>query len=277
MKNRLLFILILVSGNLLAQSGYLGKKNFIELKLRSVPSYKHMNIIDGDDAIRRLRLMNSNYSFSVSRVFARNFEISATYEFARIVCMSDYYLFENEDTNWVSPDDFHTMDYYQNYLDDPEMISHGAAFSFCFYRLGSLAPIGKYIGFSLSYNVASFKEGEQITVGQRGLLEKDGFFKSVGPIGDMDVLNLPDESRYSAIILKAKIGRNYPITNNLMINCGMSFPVLSQFKSGNNTQFGFSLEKSYTLTETTSWRYYAFNSMRFYNRVSVELGIRYHF
>lgn len=253
--------------------GYLGKQNYIELKAVAVPSSKHLNVIKDDESIKRLKYLNTSYKLTLNRVLTKNFELSLGYEFAKMNCISDGSYFLDDDTT----EDMNVYTYTKNILDDPQMTYHGFQFAFNFYRLGSLAPIGKYIGLSVSYGIATLAEDEPVIVGQRDFLTKDSFFKKAGPIADQEIFNIQTEKNIKSFHLRARIGRSYPISDYMMISVGMTFPVISKYTSGTISQFGFQLDGGYDESETSPWTRYAMSTVKYYNRIIFETGIRFHF
>ena len=260
------------------QSGYLGKRNFIEIKAGVVPSYKFQNVIKDDMAIERLKVGNMNYHFAYSRVLSPHFVLSIGYDFTKINCLSQGHWFNQ--TNVITYPGGGTYEEQKtlNILDDPELIYHGGTVVFDYYRLGSLAPIGKYIGASLSYGIAGSTD-PTILAGIRGITDKQNFFRKISEIGVMDTFSYTHQYSVSTFNLKARIGRNYPLTDNLMLSVGMTFPLISRYASGTKSSFGFQLESnSVDVDETaTSWNNYYMRSVYFYSRVTFEAAIRYHF
>lgn len=275
MKKIVFWILLLIAGlQLNAQTGgYLGKRNYVELKIGAVPTIKHQNVLKYDESVKRLKYFNTSYRLTMNRVLTKNFEISLGYEFARMNCISDGSLFNDRDTFEFG----NTETYNKNFLDDPKMSYHGFQFAFNFYRLGSLAPIGKFIGFAFSYGVGTLAEGERVEVGQRGFLTKDSFFKKAGPIADRETFFINSDVKVTAFHLKARIGRNYPISDNMMISVGLTFPIVSSYTSGLTKEFGFEIDGEYDVSETSNWIRYSMTTIKYYNRVTLETGIRFHF
>jgi hypothetical protein len=274
MKSFFVFIFLFVFSPVFAQSGYLGKRTFVELNAGMVPSYRHLNVIRNDQAIQRLRLGNMSYGINAGHVFTRRFELTLGYEFARINCISDGMIYRQLDTIETYTGESYEIEYDQQFLDDPAMDYHGFQLAFNFYRLGSLAPVGKYAGFSIAYGIAKLEEGTPFVAGRRGVYEKDGFFRSVAPIGVKNELAIPTERIFKSTHLRACVGRNYPVTDYLMINVGMSFPIFSYYKSGLISRFGFGIENEYTEDHNSSWIGYGMRSLKSYNRITLEAGVR---
>lgn len=273
MKRIFFFVLIILPFAISAQtSGYLGKRNYIELKASAVPSYRSQNLIRDDVAIKRHKYTNLSYRATLNRVVAKNFELSLGYEYANINCISDGSIYVDEDTLNGYIDQVH-----KNILDDPKMTYHGFQFAFNFYRLGSLAPIGKFIGLSFSYGFATMLENEAMIIGQRDELTKNSFFKEEGPIANQETKYLEEEIKVSSFHLKGRIGRNYPISDHFMISVGMSFPLISTYKTDTHSRTGFRLNPGYDFEDDTNWDYYTMAAVKYYNRLSFDLGLRFHF
>jgi len=279
---RLLFLSICFTFSIsgISQSGYLGKKNYFELKAGLVPSYKIQNIVKDDQAIERLKLGNMNYHLSYSRVLSKSFVVSAGYDFSLINCISQGHKF-NQTVMVNYPDGGSGPEQYVlNILDDPKLIYHGGTISIDHFRLGSLAPVGKYTGISFSYGVASM-QNQEVTVGKRGFTVNENFYRKVSEIGLDSTYYFANKFQVRSLVIKARFGRSYPLTDNLMLSVGMSFPLLSSYSSGASQNFGFSLfsdNKADDVNEvSTSWNKYYMRSVYFYNQMTIEAAIRYHF
>jgi len=243
-----------------------------------VPSYRFQNVVKDDVSIERLKYGNVSYRFAFTRLLARNVEISLGYDYSRINCISTGNTFLQRDTFYYSLTNFGIQKYNQVILDDPKLTYNGGTIGFNFYRLGSLAPVGKFIGFSFSYGIAKMKENEAVLVGKRMIPDKENFFRTIGAIADIDTVNITEKINVKSFHFKARIGRNYPITDNIMLSVGMSFPIISYYSNGTTQKIGGTLNKNgYSLSENKSWVLYSMTSIKRYNRIMLEAAIRFHF
>jgi len=255
-----------------SQSGYLGKNNGLDLRILVGPSYRMVNEIDNlDRSVQRIKLATSSYSLSYSRVLSRNFELSLGYQFANIQCMAEDKFF-NERIYIVDGGGYN-----ERLLNEPRIKYHGGVIGFNFYRLGSIAPIGKYVGFSFSFGRAFFDSTNTIVVGERdNNYIKNSFFKTVSNINSSDSISLATTG-VNNWNLKARFGRNYPLTDFLILSVGMSFPIISSYTSGLNTQFGFQLKSLYQIDHNGNWTRYFMNSVKTYHRVTIDIGLKFLF
>lgn len=272
------FVCLVFVKQTFAQAGYIGKHNLFELKFRGVPSYKYARFIEGNSSVKRRQYFNANYSASIGRVVGRRFEVTLGCEVAKIKCLSDTYRFEGSDTDYVSSDKYYLLRNYQNFIDDPVLNHFAFMFSVNRYWKGSLAPFGKYMGLSFIYGQSSFSDGETISLGKRGLLTKEGKIKSVGPVADQDIYQLPTGYSFRSYTLRGNLGRNFPINDFIMVGYAMSFPIWTVFQSElSGTISPWSIKEKLELKGDTDWVHYTLNSIKFYNRVSIEICTRIHF
>lgn len=264
--------LCLFSLSSLSQSGYLGKLNSAELKIGVVPSIRVVNKFDGVVMSRKAKLINPNISISYARVIAKNFEVGAGYFYSNIQCSHDAYFFKG------TPD----INFYGSgigaIIDEPKIAHQGGYIALNFYRLGCLAPIGKYIGFSFSYAITTVDTTDYFVVGSRSYDRiTDGFFKSDYAVYERDSINLPAKKNISSNYLKMRIGRNYPLNDFLMLSVGMTVPIFSQYKTNNYDVFGFQVGHGSSYSINGDWTRYAAQAIKAYHRITFEASLRFTF
>ncbi|MBI3134329.1 MAG: hypothetical protein HYZ14_06590 [Bacteroidetes bacterium] len=253
-------------------SGFLGAVNGITLKVNSVPSYAMTSKIVGSEVISRMKVANLSYTLSYSRVLSRNIEVTAGYQFAHVNFSSGHKWF-----NFEQPVEFGGYSGNQYYFADHASANyHGGSLTFDFYRFGSLAPVGKYIGLSFSSGVTRVKEDNSLIISDRdtwGVAE--GFFSTHYDYNSTDTLVIGEQLNVRSSYLKARIGRNYPVTENLMISVGMSAPLFSTYSINGIKYFGFELRDDRTFDYyENDWRWYTMQSVRVYHRLQFEIGLR---
>ena len=165
-----------------------------------------------------------------------------------------------------------------NFLEDPSFALHILNADLKIYRLGSLSPVGKYIGFGFRYGFGKIKTTDDIYVGKRDVPYKDNFFFSRAELLDLDTTHVSSDLKTSFFQITANIGRNYPLTKNLILNVGMTFPVISWIKSAGAGNFGFGIDTDgYQFNEGDTFRRLTDLTMKMYSRVSANIGLRYAF
>lgn len=258
-----------------SQSGYLGKNNALDLRFSMGPSYKMVNEIDNlERSVHRMKFATTSYSLSYSRVLNRNVEVTLGYQFANIQCMAeDRFFRENVDVIYDNSISWYTG----NLLDEPRINYHGGVIGFNFYRLGSIAPIGKYVGFTLAFGRSVLDSTNAIITGLR---DNDpitsSFFKTVSDINFLDSAFI-STTPVKNFNLRARFGRNYPLTDFLMLSLGMSFPIFSSYQSGFKSQFGFQLKNMYDIDRYGDWTRYLMNSVKTYHRITFDVAIKFLF
>jgi hypothetical protein len=87
---------------------------------------------------------------------------------------------------------------------------------------------------------------------------------------------LQNTTSVSAFSLKGLIGRNYPVTNRILISGYLSFPLLSYFGSSTESMVGIFLDQPVNVLDESFFRTIAF-TMKKYNRLAGEIGVKYSF
>ena len=274
-KYNLLLVFFLSSISGFSQSGYLGKKNSFELKTGIVPSYRLSNRIENSLAVRQGKLMNLNFIFSYSRVLARNFEAIAGYQFANVKCTSGAYIIQGEPT--ISG--YQGASYYGNayFLQEPTISYHGGYLGFNYYRLGCLAPIGKYVGLMFNYGLSSFQPDDEIIFGVRSdaVYSSAGFLKKSYTIYSSDTVGFTTPVTIKSWHLKARLGRNYPLTDFLVLNLGITIPIFSSYAHNLTERFGFQIDGPSSYSASGNWALYGMNSLKPYHKINFEVGLRF--
>lgn len=253
-----------------AQSGYLGSTNAVELRTYIAPSYRNVLKLTDDGTVqkKRLRLAHVSYELNYARVMSRHIELSLGYKFAN---MSAFTLGSKIQT--VSSNGSSII--LRDFLEEPKIKSHGFAFQFKYYRKGSLAPIGKFIGLNLTYQTAALKKGKELYYGQLGggSTESSSFLGSSRGVENVDTLSLLRTQRINSFHLKGVVGRNYPLTDKIMLSVSATLPLISFYSGGVFNAFGLRIGGS-TVKQTDSDGLTAI-TLKKYNRISFEVGVRY--
>lgn len=273
MKRILPFIAVFFfCGQLLAQpSGYLGKTNHIQVLVGAVPSFKQHSEVVSTTVTQRLKYANLNYQFIYTRVISNAFDMSLGYQYSQVNTISDGVRVEDYDTVFGEPQYSP-----KNIMEDPSLAYHSGYLALNFYRRGSLAPLGKFWGLIFGYGNATLAQNTPVVIGTRGDYSSNTAFKNVAEL-DAQKTILLNEQKISTAYVKVRLGRSFPISDHLMIYGGVTFPLLTYYSSGFITRFGFNLDHGSDINQDSDWVRHSMVSLKSYNGISLETGIRFHF
>jgi hypothetical protein len=251
-------------------SGFLGSRNAVELKYNAVPSTRFHSQIVNNLVSTRIKFVNSSYSLSYSRVLSRNIELTAGYHLARIN-FTTYGFYRHQEPFFGWGDRYMAQ--------DAQAMYHGGAVALNFYRFGSLSPVGKFIGLVLSTGVTKVDDETTFITAERGYANGKGTFHYRYEMQDSLLVAFPKEAKIKSTVFKLRIGRNYPLTKNLLLTVGMTAPVFSFYKVGNFGYFGFELNgaNSFSLDDADLYRLYPARSIRAYHLLQFDIGLRFAF
>jgi hypothetical protein len=272
MRYLLVFLFILFFGTSVnGQSGYLGSLSAIELKVNAGPSFRRVARINDDLTVsNKLRLFNLNYELSYARTFSKSFEFFIGYRFSSMLADTRIEITGTEPFN------------NGDILDAPRLNAHGFRFGGKFFRKGSLAPIGKFFLLSFDYQKAKLPFDEDVIYGTAVNVsgENDGFYSRITNILLMDTINGDGLERNSSFNIKGGIGRNYPITDKLIISMGMTFPIITYLTYGNRRSIGV-LFNSFLMSiedgELVRDEVLVASTLKMYNRITLDVGLKLHF
>ncbi len=269
----LIFIFFLPASFSYGQSGYLGSLDAVELQLNMSPSFLRTNrVIDnGADSIlsSRIRYIYPRIQLNYARVLRRNLEVITGYNYARIKLI----------TTSSSPVSFSNTGAF-NIFEDLRANRHGGQIQLRYYRKGSIAPIGKYLGLSLSLDFIKLASNQVLNFGSvegtvpntSGLNLQRFIISTETPTDDFE--NIQARS----VIFNFVLGRNYPITDKIMLSTSATFPLVSSFRSANGNQaFGLQFlfnNSSIDIRDGNLAETIIFSSYK-YSRISGNIGIRY--
>lgn len=274
MKKFCILFLVVFSVAGWAQSGYFGSINGVEIRVNGSPSFKRVSKLktnSGDVTLAQpLQLANLNYRVNYSRVLTRSIEVVAGYEFARLRSANDAFYRNN-------------LSGTHNLVNPIKMTKHGINVGARYYRKGSLAPLGKYIGLEIAYARAIVQDGQDVIYGFDGSIisSESSFLRRVREVAIVDtgMVNLGNDG-YSSFSIRGSMGRNFPITDHLMISLDVSFRLLSRYSSRQERLFGIQFsgisdpgvnenELGVDVADHT-----LFNLHR-YNRIQLGVGVKY--
>lgn len=279
MKNLILAIALFVSGFSFGQSGYLGSLNSIELNIKAGPSLKRTNVFKpgSNEAKKRLRVANMQYNISYGRIFSKVVEVKVGYSFSRMLLYTGRNTFSVSDTiptTWG----YDLTNKPLNWLQDPSVMMHAGNLEFKYYRQGSMAPTGKFYGLGFQFGGASIDQSYEHLVGKRDVPTKESGFSKKYPIleSQTEIFDRGQSTRFFYIY--GTLGRNYPLTKELLLSVSTTFPLITMYMSPTGLDYGFDVgptsigyENDDSIDEILNY------SIKQYRRISVDVGIKYHF
>lgn len=267
------------TANAQTKSGYFGSFHGLEFRVGGVPSIDRIHSFStasGEEiGKRRLELLRMNYKVNYSFIEGRNSEFLIGYEYSKLRSL-DYYYFSYQNSNQKF-----------SLLEDIKFQKHGVNFEYRYYRKGSLAPTGKYFGLGLSYARASVPDSIPLLIGQYGSqTEKSNFLSRKSTLiaaADTVYLQKGSFAKYSAFTVFATMGRNYPITERILLNFNLRVKVVGFYSNGFSTSIGVANGSTFF---NTDFRINdndlelkdaaVLRALNAYNRMQLELGIRYY-
>lgn len=234
MRRFIIILALFLSWPVMAQlnSGYFGSYHGVEFRAGGGVSFDRVvKLKETSDGLRykaRLQMANMNYRLNYTWLFGRKMELLAGYEFASMRTNNNHYV--NNAGNGFG-------------IEQPVSFNkHAADIQLRFYRKGSIAPIGKYLGFGFYYGRMSVPDSISVpvAVSQGELASESSFFVKSYGVGGRDTVNLKKNStrKYVSHGITAHVGRNYALTDNLLLNLNMRVRVLSIYSDGQNIGLG---------------------------------------
>jgi hypothetical protein len=281
MKKIIVLIIVLVySFSVEAQSGYLGSLNNISISFKAVPSIRTSYSVNNslDKAKKSLRYAYMNYEIAYSRVFSKKIELGFGYGFSSMRAYTLGLRYNAVETVTLTNGQTQEIEKELNIIDDPRIALHQFTIDFRYFRLGSLSPTGKYLGFGIEAGTAGISDSKDITVGKRDAASFSGFFSTRYDVLESEIYNVGAYTRSNYVQLNANIGRNYPITKDMILGIGMTFPILTAFRTNSGLGLGFSnnspgnsFDASSNLNQMISY------TIKKYKGVSIDLTMKYFF
>ncbi|WP_027418435.1 hypothetical protein [Crocinitomix catalasitica] len=274
MKFISIIFLLLTAPLAFSQSGYLGSLNAFEFKIGLAPSITRSEVLTTPTKqTARLRIVNLKYELNYSRTINRNSELFIGYQFIPMKGNLKDITVDNLVDNS-----------YLKILESPKLTSHGFNLGYRIFRKGSLAPIGKFLFFGVNYLKTTVDTYTDIIVGRNN--EYSGSFDSfslteTASVQIYDTANTLYDKSVSSFNLRFGFGRNYPITDNLIITTNFSVPFLRYFNFGDSR--GVYLIYNPKSIDYTEGRYLdnieglLANTLKQYSGVSLDIGVKFHF
>ena len=264
-----------------SQSGYFGKRNAIDLTISLAPSARTKATIETQEnniQSRKLRYVYPSFQIGYLHQVLRRMEIGLSYEHASMTSVSGIasYIDDNDETTRI--------------LSDINFKKHLIGLHFNFYQNERISPIGKFIGFSFNYGFSTVDKGQNITHGTLdSLANNSSVFNQRTYISSqftdsIDYLN----NRISYFLIRATVGKKFPINNHLSIKSSVSYPIISIYSKFSELDtnpvarllnfFGASYPLATELElEDGDVRELMRYSNFFYNGIQLKVGLNYYF
>lgn len=272
--------LLVITCNSSAQSGYLGALNGIEIKTSFVPSIRKTHTLNDSEteAKVRRRLAYSSFSINYSRILSKKVEVGVGYtlNFSSMHTQTSFY--EVRDSI-VSGNQVFFATERLNFIKDPTLLLHQLNLDLKYYRLGSLSPIGKYIGFGFRYGFGKMDSSDPIKIGKRDAPSKENFLSSKHELLRVDDIYPSSDVNLSMLVLNAQIGRNYPITKQLVFSIGLTFPLITYLKNGQGPggDFAFTVKDTPRIYDDgATLSHMGLLSLKKRSRISIDFGLKFH-
>lgn len=264
-----------------SQGGYLGAKNGFEFEIYGTPSFKKTYRLNesATTTTTRNRFAYVSYAVSYSRVFDKNFEFNFKYRYAkaRVPFYGSTYL--EPDTIYTSADPEAVSYKVLNFLEDPGASLHFFTGGIKYYRLGSISPLGKYIGFEFEYGFGTFRSTDDIYVGKGDVAKADNLFFEKRDILEMDTIHVPLDLKGSVNSFNFLIGRSYPLNDYMLLTVGMKFPIFSLITVGNYYDLGQGAQKvePFNYSNIHSFNQIMRLGLGKFTRMTLNVGIKFMF
>lgn len=244
-KMRYLIVIVVMhlatSGS--CQPGFFGSLNRISVTGKFTPVRGRSFLLNEEATESEIRRKNLAPAFSISysRVVGMRSEVTAGYQFSRLGANSKV-LYLNH-TVELNPQQVVMVEKQYQVLNNVDVDFHHYNLIYKFYRLGSFAPVGKFIGTGIAFGFTKLKENSLLFAGGRETTPTEtNFLRSVYPVAFADTIMCP-EITYRYFTLNGTVGRNYPVNRNISFLVSMTFPVLTlQIINGENKGFAHPLD-----------------------------------
>ena len=290
---KILFIAVCIglfsSSDLIAQTGYFGKKNSVALIYNGAPTLRIKSVLKGtetDPFVKsKRRLVNSSYSIKYTRILSNKVSINLGVDVASM------HSFKGELIDFVNED---ATGYYQTAYTDSKFIEptisyRGVSLGFNFFGYYGINPVGLRTGISFDYG-SLISDYSDLTV-----FETESYDPSIGTTVSEEIFNKNFErytsSKMNVIALRWNVGRNIIITRQLLLKIDASFNLASYFlgQTYKYEGIGTAIADAFTgpnFSKSFDTRYSTFESQEYdnyrrtytaYKRFNINIGLSYAF
>ena len=288
-----LSLFLFISVVSLAQTGYYGSLRAVEFKVDVLPSLRkvhHFN--EGQNLMsQRFRFAYLNYNLNFVRSYGRSVELSFGFEFSRMRACTQGYTY-SADLNIYNQSGDVVSTFTDNgiFLNDPIINYYGIKGEWKHYKRGNKAPMGNYFGLSVQAGPAFLKDDIPVVVGKTGELLKDS---PMGEKYDVVAHASVDRTGWRRMMLcgslQAKFGRTFPINEFISLSGSVSIPIVSGYIAdfipiidllpvyGAHPVDIFELSGSTNISNSSDWYSLMSSTVKSYNGLGAEIGLRFHF
>lgn len=280
MKQFLILFVLSLTTTSYGQSGYLGRRHAIGADLSLTPSIRKTYRLNsqGDIAKVRQRIFFSSYTLNYSFAATKILEFEIGYRFAKVYTPTYGSFYAEKDTFFTFSNANTVVEQRLNFLEDPNFHMHAFYAEFKHYRLGSFAPVGKYMGLNIEYGLSTLTESDEIIVGKKDVASKDGSFRSKHSIIEQQSIHVPFDITAHHLILNFMIGRTYPLTKRLLLNVDFKFPILSQYFTNGRHDLAIGFDDDPIKVEHgVDFEHLVRIGLKKYTRLSLNVGLKYAF
>ncbi|NOQ76061.1 MAG: hypothetical protein GQ574_28905 [Crocinitomix sp.] len=278
MRLTVAILLIIVPLVNFAQGGYLGAKNSFEIEFCNVPSIKTSFELNHKKNYTKTtnRFAYTSFAINYSRVIDKNVEVTFRYRYARASAPFFGSVFLKTDSIYIENEPLQASHTKLNFLEDPKTNLHFYSFDFKYFRYGSIAPLGKYIGLELEFGFGKFLTTDDIYVGKGDVAKFDNFLIKKKEVIELETVHVPNDINGKITGVYMLVGRTYPINDFLLFSVGMKFPFLSTVVTQNSYDLGQGAQKAsgYSFRINSTFDHIISGSLGKYTRTSLNVGLK---
>lgn len=234
MKNILFLFLVCGSFAFGQNAGYFGSKNSFSFSVSGVPTVRNTFSYDESSQIitSRRRFGFFTYNLSYNRTIKKRLELDLGYCYSNVRMYTVGELYEDIVYYTTGNGSLGAITTRYQYLDDPNFAYHQYNLGLKFYRLGSHAPMGKYIGFYLSYGSAKLDTFD-LVLGYKNVPFESNRWVSKSTLDTYFSAKTSLDTKTFQFIFR--VGRNFVVNKFLSIGGEIQMP-LSTFFSFHGTK-----------------------------------------
>jgi hypothetical protein len=270
-KIYLFWIVSVFNLTIFGQIGFLGKLNSIEINSQLSPSSLRSNSmeINGSDTLmtQTKRFLKANYSVNFTHVSSKKVELGFGAQFSRMLSFNNTY------SEYYNGDNVE-----RGILNDLVLYQGGLNFDFRRYFNGSIAPVGRYFGISSGLNLTQLKSNQQYVTGNFNVDENFKGFRQTYETKNVIYSDEASSTKKMVVFgINMSIGRNWIVSDKIMINCSVIVPLLAVMAYDNNMWLHYtSLRPIYQSDDEDDALIAIFhNTMNNYDKVRYQFGMKF--
>jgi hypothetical protein len=217
-----------------SQSSYFGSKNSFEITYSVFPKIEAVSAVDltKNEATTTRNFSNSYLTFNVARIVSKKIELSAGFSRKNLSLATSgaQHMTTKQFYTTTVLDEYEANDIVStvDYISSPKVIVNMFNFNLKYFRLGSMAPVGKFIGVGIKFGGSRLSKGTLVDVGLRDEIKTHGKITSTYNILKHSEIDA-NESKYNFFQVNFQLGRNFPITNNILFCTQVTAPLFKPY------------------------------------------------